>query len=370
MCETAMKQDEYTTRRFTSHDQQQELDVDLLTPYSQLPNLSDIKIKIPAHCFRSTVRKSMFYVTLDIFIILASYIVMIQLEHKLKYGILFFLFTGTLYMALFSIGHDCTHASFSNYSLLNDTIGTIVFTWILIPYFPWKLTHKNHHKNTGNMEKDEAFCPQRDGIYEESIMNDFFLWTPGLSWFHYLVNGYAPRYVSHFNPFEIIFEKHIIKISISLGVYVTMLYLMFLYAIHVGIISLIVHHLIPVFVFATYFVVVTLLHHTEMDVPWFVNSEWNYIKGQLSTVDRHYGHVHGIIHSIGTHQIHHLFPKVPHYNLEEATFHFRKAFPNLVRFNNDRILSSFVRMGKKFIRQRFIGKDISVFTYSNDQDDK
>ncbi|UJR20058.1 hypothetical protein I4U23_023192 [Adineta vaga] len=329
MCETAMKQDEYTTRRFTSHDQQQELDVDLLTPYSQLPNLSDIKIKIPAHCFRSTVRKSMFYVTLDIFIILASYIVMIQLEHKLKYGILFFLFTGTLYMALFSIGHDCTHASFSNYSLLNDTIGTIVFTWILIPYFPWKLTHKNHHKNTGNMEKDEAFCPQRDGIYEESIMNDFFLWTPGLSWFHYLVNGYAPRYVSHFNPVITRF---------------------FLYTEQLFIIELSICGF--------------------KDVPWFVNSEWNYIKGQLSTVDRHYGHVHGIIHSIGTHQIHHLFPKVPHYNLEEATFHFRKAFPNLVRFNNDRILSSFVRMGKKFIRQRFIGKDISVFTYSNDQDDK
>jgi omega-3 fatty acid desaturase (delta-15 desaturase) len=51
------------------------------------------------------------------------------------------------------------------------------------------------------------------------------------------------------------------------------------------------------------------------NVPWFVDDEWNYVKGQLSTVDRHYGHVHSIIHSIGTHQIHHLFPKIPHYHL-------------------------------------------------------
>ncbi|CAF3954446.1 unnamed protein product [Adineta steineri] len=105
----------------------------------------------------------------------------------------------------------------------------------------------------------------------------------------------------------------------------------------------------------------------QWNVPWFIDSEWNYARGQLSTVDRHYGHVHWIIHSIGTHQIHHLFPKIPHYRLEEATFYFRKSYPNLVRINNDRILSSFIRMGKKFIRQRYIGKDRYVYTDTNDK---
>jgi fatty acid desaturase len=51
------------------------------------------------------------------------------------------------------------------------------------------------------------------------------------------------------------------------------------------------------------------------DVPWYADSEWNNVKGQLSTVDRHYGHIHSVIHCIGTHQIHHLFTKVPHYHL-------------------------------------------------------
>lgn len=51
------------------------------------------------------------------------------------------------------------------------------------------------------------------------------------------------------------------------------------------------------------------------DVPWYADSEWNNVKGQLSTVDRHYGFVHSMIHTIGTHQIHHLFTKVPHYHL-------------------------------------------------------
>ncbi|CAF3975828.1 unnamed protein product [Adineta steineri] len=210
------------------------------------------------------------------------------------------------------------------------------------------------------MDKDEAFYPLRGETYKESRMTNIILWVPGLVWFYYLICGYSPRFVSHFNPFELIFDKQKIKISISLGIYAAMLYLMFIYTTHMGIISLMVYHLIPVLVFATYLVIVTLLHHTEMDVPWFDNSEWNHVKGQLSTVDRHYGHVHSIIHSIGTHQIHHLFPKIPHYHLEEATAHFRKAFPNLVRVNYDRILPSFVRMSKTFVLQRCIGNDVEV----------
>jgi len=109
-----------------------------------------------------------------------------------------------------------------------------------------------------------------------------------------------------------------------------------------------------------------MLHHTEIDIPWYADSEWNNVKGQLSTIDRHYGHVHSVIHSIGTHQIHHLFTKVPHYHLEEATLHFRKAFPDLVRINEEPVLVSFARMTKIFLKQRAIDDDIRVFTYSED----
>ena len=62
------------------------------------------------------------------------------------------------------------------------------------------------------------------------------------------------------------------------------------------------------------------LKTSSSDVPWYADSEWNNVKGQLSTIDRHYGHVHSVIHSIGTHQIHHLFTKVPHYHLGNDRF--------------------------------------------------
>ncbi len=54
------------------------------------------------------------------------------------------------------------------------------------------------------------------------------------------------------------------------------------------------------------------------------------------------------------------------YLIEEATQHFRKAFPDLVRYNDESILSAFARMFKIFTQQRVIEHDIRVFTYTED----
>ena len=77
----------------------------------------------------------------------------------------------------------------------------------------------------------------------------------------------------------------------------------------------------------------TLCFFSLSDVPWYADSEWNNVKGQLSTVDRHYGHVHSILHSIGTHQIHHLFTKVPHYHLGKSFFLLFESLSNIFFFS-------------------------------------
>jgi hypothetical protein len=53
--------------------------------------------------------------------------------------------------------------------------------------------------------------------------------------------------------------------------------------------------------------------------------------------------------------------------IEEATIHFRKAFPDLVRTNEEPVLVSFARIFKIFIKQRGIDQDTRVFTYSADE---
>jgi omega-3 fatty acid desaturase (delta-15 desaturase) len=358
----------HNTRLDGNNDQQ--FDSATLPTQHRLPTLSEIKVKLPAHCFRPTVRESMSYVAKDIIYVALTFFLMYQVEKLFPYGFLFFpiywYIQGTLYTSFFVLGHDCGHGSFSSHPLLNDTVGTILHSWILAPYYTWKLTHNKHHKNTNNIDKDEIFYPQRGVNYEPSLLDDILFWFPGIGWFYYLFFGYTPRTINHFNPLEPLFYKNFVGVSLSLATYAGMCYLMYLYASSFGFISLLCYHLIPVFIFASYMVIITMLHHTEIDVPWYADSEWNNVKGQLSTVDRHYGHVHSVIHSIGTHQIHHLFTKVPHYHLEEATTHFRKAFPDLVRVNEEPVLVSFSRMFKTFLTQRSIDDEVRVFTYSVD----
>ena len=58
--------------------------------------------------------------------------------------------------------------------------------------------------------------------------------------------------------------------------YFSQIYLMYLYATSYSFINLVAYHLIPVFIFATYMVIITMLHHTEVYVTiLFINSEIN-----------------------------------------------------------------------------------------------
>jgi hypothetical protein len=44
---------------------------------------------------------------------------------------------GTMFWALFVLGHDCGHGSFSNNSNLNSVVGHILHSSILVPYHGW-----------------------------------------------------------------------------------------------------------------------------------------------------------------------------------------------------------------------------------------
>lgn len=145
-----MEDNKNTMHRLSTCHERRKIDDTRSTSNGRLPTLSEMKVKLPKECFRSSTRLSLSYVLVDIVFIVLSYVLMVKLEQLLPYGFLLFplywyvqgrssrykvpielhgrdafCIEGTLYMALFSIGHDCAHASFSNSSLLNDLIGQL-----------------------------------------------------------------------------------------------------------------------------------------------------------------------------------------------------------------------------------------------------
>jgi len=57
------------------------------------------------------------------------------------------------------IAHECGHQAFSKYQSVNDGIGLVLHSLLLVPYYSWKFSHARHHSNTGSVAKDEVFVP-------------------------------------------------------------------------------------------------------------------------------------------------------------------------------------------------------------------
>jgi len=51
--------------------------------------------------------------------------------------IVFSIISGTIATGIWVLGHECGHGSFSDNWLLNDILGYILHTILLVPYFSW-----------------------------------------------------------------------------------------------------------------------------------------------------------------------------------------------------------------------------------------
>merc|ERR1711907_42548 len=336
-----------------------------------LPSLTEIKKKIPSEYFRSSAVLSMYYVFRSTLLVSLSaaiayfalydttsrfYVANSMLRAAL--WLLYWNFQGMLFWGIFTIGHDCGHASFSRYPLLNQFIGNLSHSFLLVPYESWKLSHNYHHKNTGNMDRDEIFYPQRSNAMYDWSRRAVVVGCAA-AWWIYLVGS------QHFNPYNSLHKGHRIDVVISLVCWWAMAYSVFWASMSYGTWLVGSIYGIPLVIMATWLVVTTFLHHNDEDAPWYADSEWDYVKGNLSSVDRSYGWgVDNLIHNIDTHQIHHLFPIIPHYHLVDSTSYFRLAFPELVRISEENNFKAFFSSWMDYLSfGHSVPKDVKKFVY-------
>jgi omega-6 fatty acid desaturase (delta-12 desaturase) len=244
-------------------------------------------------------------------------------------------------MAIFVLGHECGHRAFSPSRLVNDTVGMILHSAILVPFHPWRITHGNHHKHTNHLDLDTAFVPpKRESALKEALETSP-LYTWGLffvatftGWWGYLVFNIASqdygRRTNHFEPSSPLFRpSDAIDVIVSdialLGMFGIMGAGVFTY----GFANMLLYVFVPYIVGNGWLVYITFMHHADIRVPKYDAKNWNYVRGALATIDRRYGWIldewmHNITDS---HVVHHLFSTVPHYNAIEIT---RKYIKDLV----------------------------------------
>lgn len=309
----------------------------------------DIKQSIPETLFVPSLTKSLFYFFWDFGIIfLLSFL-------KWKFDSIFFdplywFLQGTMFWALFVVGHDCGHGSFSQSSRINYFFGHLAHTFLLVPFHGWRISHQTHHNHHGDVERDESWHPISKTQYDSmNPISKFLRFKLFLIVFPlYLFVRSSGRDGSHFLPGSDLFKpydkKFVVQSTIWWSVWICCI--LFL-GVQFGIWNLISYYVIPYFVFVIWLSLVTFLHHTDSSIPWYRGNSWSFVKGAFSTIDRKYGIFEWIHHNIGTHTVHHLFPKIPHYHLLESQNALLEHSPEFVHRSKAPIIPSLWKSSKE-----------------------
>lgn len=131
--------------------------------------MKQIRDAIPAHCFERSAAKGLYYVARDIALLGATFYAFHSLvtpenipSTAVRAGLwaVYTVLQGLFGTGLWVLAHECGHQSFSESKTLNDTVGFICHSALLVPYFSWKISHGKHHKATGNLERDMVFLPK------------------------------------------------------------------------------------------------------------------------------------------------------------------------------------------------------------------
>ncbi|CAN0046163.1 unnamed protein product [Discosporangium mesarthrocarpum] len=285
--------------------------------------LGDIRAAIPNHCFKKQTWRSLSYLARDVVAVAGLAAGALAINNPLVWPAYWFA-QGTMFWALFVIGHDCGHGSFSKNKLLNNIVGHLTHSFIMVPYHGWRISHRTHHSNHGHVENDESWTPMTPSLIKDmdigARQGRFNALVMLIVYPFYLFLRSPGKTGSHFSPSSPLFVPSERKqVLTSTACYTAMALLLAATGFKFGFWFLAKMYIIPYWLNVMWLDVVTFLHHTDNEVPWYRGSAWNYMRGALSTRDQDYGIFNNIHHDIGTHVVHHLFPQMPHYHIVEAT---------------------------------------------------
>jgi omega-6 fatty acid desaturase / acyl-lipid omega-6 desaturase (Delta-12 desaturase) len=163
--------------------------------------LKDIKDAIPARCFERSMFRGFVHVFSDLalvftFAYLTTFIDTPWFPAWSRYVLwpIYWYAQGAVLTGVWVLAHECGHQSFSSSEVVNNIMGTLLHSALLVPYHSWRITHGLHHGNTGSCENDEVFAPYKRSEFVEEMIKE----TPIVAAFNIvkmLTVGWMPGYL-------------------------------------------------------------------------------------------------------------------------------------------------------------------------------
>lgn len=306
----------------------------------EYPTLSEVKNALPSDTYVRSTTKSLTYAALDILTTSLSAFLGIKFLLPLALNLFtsaqplnqvaavalwafYSIVVGTCAIGGWVTAHECGHGAFSDNRKLQDTVGYILHSLMLVPYFSWQRSHAVHHANTNHAIDGETHVPPikanpekhisgkkvLKAIVGESAGEFIFGWGQLLThllvgWPAYLLfgatGGTSRGITNHFIPLQVkrpfqtepmkdlwpgnwkakVFISDIGVVAVAAG--------LFALAKQVGWQWVAAAYGGPYLVINAWLVGYTWLQHTDVDIPHLPSEKFSFIKGAFHTVDRPY----------------------------------------------------------------------------------
>ncbi|KAI9184009.1 hypothetical protein H9P43_003062 [Blastocladiella emersonii ATCC 22665] len=346
-------------------------------------SIKELRDAIPAELFERSALKSMYYVVHDVALAAALFYGALHIDAfaasladptaalaaKWALWAAYWVAQGVVCTGIWVIAHECGHQAFSSSKAVNNFMGYILHTPLLVPYHSWRITHGKHHASTNHMTQDQVFVPHtrdevlaenpalkarfesadfhhgHDSLFDESPIKSLltmlgmllFGWPMYLLW---NVSGQSyPEYgwANHFRPSSPFFRsRDFFDVLISdVGVLAMLGALGYAGSVF-GAAALVKFYVIPYLFVNMWLVIITFLQHTHRDLPHYSPEAFTFLRGAVATVDRDYGILNYFFHNIAdSHVAHHIFSQMPHYNAVKATEIIRNVLKGTPYYNID-----------------------------------
>jgi omega-6 fatty acid desaturase (delta-12 desaturase) len=296
--------------------------------HENFPTRADVRRVLPADCRRSTAWKSFGWLAFSLAVtgvlVAAAAMFLPTSWPWIPLWVLYAVVTGTAATGLWVIAHECGHGAFSRSRVVRDSVGFVLHSALLVPYFSWQRSHAVHHAFTNHLDDGETHVPRRSCNTSDrpplgpaaNTVN--IVRTLLLGWPAYLLAGATggPRRgaTNHFWPVapfrtDLFPRRWHARVWASAAGVGAVLVALASWAVLAGSpVPVLALYVGPYLVVNAWLVTYTWLQHTSADVPHFEDPEWNWVLGAFQTIDRPYGRVvDRLHHHIGsTHVAHHL----------------------------------------------------------------
>ncbi|KAI0777743.1 fatty acid desaturase-domain-containing protein [Trametes elegans] len=297
---------------------------------------------------------------------------------------------GIVFASFFCIAHELGHGTLYNSWWTNNILGFLLDTFILAPFFAWKVSHNAHHKAVNCVERDENYVPHLRSHYKlppkerattadyAEVLEETPLFTmvrmfvmQAMGWWLYLTynalgSKMYPKGTNHFSPYSALFKKEQrMGIFISDVGLVGMMSLLYIFARTFGWQAFAMYYFVPYVLCNHWIVMITFLHHSDPTIPHYRKEAWSFLRGAAATVDRPIlGWIgrfffHNVSHD---HVAHHFFSHIPFYNQPAVTEAIKGVLGENYNFDST---NTFFALYRSFTECVFIEDEGSIVFYKN-----